>query len=681
MYKILIAGLLLFLPIFSNAQTTSIDSLTQAFKSSSNASHKYQLSRTIYFYYENTNSDSAHYYLEAGLQLARKNNKYLAEANVLISRAYQLIISAQYAASLQDLLKAFSIIEHIKSENNNWILNDPEKAKLLTLSYAHHTYANLMTPTQNAGQQIYHYKQALHLSELVQDPMRRILANLGLGRTYMDLNRIDSALIFEQQAERISLQSGYTNYLSAILSYSGLLHLKKGEPELALQHFYRGIEEGIKSGNRGGLAQNYYHLTNYYLIENQKDSALLYAVKFERLMEILGSVSLSTVNKGMAYENLYKAYELNNEPDSAYKYLRLALITNSRIFQDKINSLSEFQNLSFQEQMRLQNMERENEAFQNRILVFAMLSGLLVITLVSLILYRNNKQKHKANKILEDTISNLKSAQAQLIQAEKMASLGELTAGIAHEIQNPLNFVNNFSEVSSELVEELREGPFHHLPESAKEEAAEIMGDLKQNLQKIHHHGQRADAIVKNMLQHSRTTAGEKQLTNLNNLADEYLRLAYHGLRSKDKSFTCTLDTFYDLKLEKVEVVPQDIGRVLLNLFNNAFYAVQQRQKLGQEDYQPTVTVSTHRQEGQQVEIRVRDNGTGMPESVKQKIFQPFFTTKPTGQGTGLGLSLSYDIIKGHGGELQVESVEGEFTEFMVQLPVKQLAHNQPVIL
>jgi two-component system, NtrC family, sensor kinase len=678
MYKILIAGLLLFLPIFSNAQTTSIDSLTQAFKSSSNASHKYQLSRTIYFYYENTNSDSAHYYLEAGLQLARKNNKYLAEANVLISRAYQLIISAQYAASLQDLLKAFSIIEHIKSENNNWILNDPEKAKLLTLSYAHHTYANLMTPTQNAGQQIYHYKQALHLSELVQDPMRRILANLGLGRTYMDLNRIDSALIFEQQAERISLQSGYTNYLSAILSYSGLLHLKKGEPELALQHFYRGIEEGIKSGNRGGLAQNYYHLTNYYLIENQKDSALLYAVKFERLMEILGSVSLSTVNKGMAYENLYKAYELNNEPDSAYKYLRLALITNSRIFQDKINSLSEFQNLSFQEQMRLQNMERENEAFQNRILVFAMLSGLLVITLVSLILYRNNKQKHKANKILEDTISNLKSAQAQLIQAEKMASLGELTAGIAHEIQNPLNFVNNFSEVSSELVEELREGPFHHLPESAKEEAAEIMGDLKQNLQKIHHHGQRADAIVKNMLQHSRTTAGEKQLTNLNALADEYLRLAYHGLRAKDKSFNCTLDTYFDLKLPQVEVVPQDIGRVLLNLYNNAFYAVQQKAQLvpagenGEQEqaYVPTVTVSTQQKEGQ-VEIRVRDNGTGMPESVKSKIFQPFFTTKPTGQGTGLGLSLSYDIIKVHSGEINLTSEPGNGSVFTITLPHK----------
>jgi signal transduction histidine kinase len=280
--------------------------------------------------------------------------------------------------------------------------------------------------------------------------------------------------------------------------------------------------------------------------------------------------------------------------------------------------------------------------------------------------------KSKAEKALAE----LKSAQAQLIQAEKMASLGELTAGIAHEIQNPLNFVNNFSEVSTELVEELKQ----EANAENKAEVLSIAADLEQNLSKIHHHGQRADAIVKNMLQHSRSTAGEKQLTNLNALADEYLRLAYHGLRAKDKGFNCTLDTFFDLKLPQVEVVPQDIRRVLLNLYNNAFYAVQQKQQLlkvpagesGEEEpaYVPTVRVSTHRQEGQ-VEIRVRDNGMGMPDNVKSKIFQPFFTTKPTGQGTGLGLSLSYDIItKGHGGEIRVETKEGQGSEFIIRLPM-----------
>jgi two-component system, NtrC family, sensor kinase len=274
---------------------------------------------------------------------------------------------------------------------------------------------------------------------------------------------------------------------------------------------------------------------------------------------------------------------------------------------------------------------------------------------------------------LNNSLNELKATQTQLIQQEKLASLGELTAGIAHEIQNPLNFVNNFSEVSGELMEELEQ----ELDTGNVQEAKAISSDIKQNLQKIHHHGQRADAIVKNMLQHSRTTAGEKQLTNLNNLADEYLRLSYHGLRAKDKSFNCTLDTFYDLKLEKVEVVPQDIGRVLLNLYNNAFYAVQQKAQLvpaGAEEgaaFKPTVSVSTQKV-GDQVQIRVQDNGIGIPENVRSKIFQPFFTTKPTGQGTGLGLSLSYDIVKAHGGELKVETEKGLGTIFSVQIPLNK---------
>jgi signal transduction histidine kinase len=300
------------------------------------------------------------------------------------------------------------------------------------------------------------------------------------------------------------------------------------------------------------------------------------------------------------------------------------------------------------------------------------------------LLVHQNKllEKQVADRTVElhDSLHELKSTQTQLIQQEKLASLGELTAGIAHEIQNPLNFVNNFAEVSTELVEELKQ-------EANAENTAEVLAlaaDLEQNLQKINHHGQRADAIVKNMLQHSRTTAGEKQATNLNALADEYLRLAYHGLRAKDKGFNCTLDTYYDLKLPQVEVVPQDIGRVLLNLYINAFYAVQQKAKLvpaGDEaedgGYRPTVKVSTSKV-GDWVEIRVRDNGTGMPESVKSKIFQPFFTTKPTGEGTGLGLSLSYDIItKGQGGDLQVETVEGKFTELVLRLPLQDAVVNQ----
>jgi len=246
-----------------------------------------------------------------------------------------------------------------------------------------------------------------------------------------------------------------------------------------------------------------------------------------------------------------------------------------------------------------------------------------------------------------------------------MASLGELTAGIAHEIQNPLNFVNNFSEVSTELVKELVD----ELDKNDPDEARAIAGDLTQNLQKITLHGQRASSIVKGMLEHSRISNGEKQPTDLNALAHEYLRLAYHGLRAKDKSFNCKLVTEFASDLGRVEVVPQEIGRVLLNLYNNAFYAVSEQTKALSDDYQPTVSVRTKRMTTT-VEIRVSDNGTGIPDAVKAKIFQPFFTTKPTGQGTGLGLSLSYDIItNGHGGEVRVETKEGEFTEFVITLP------------
>ncbi len=270
---------------------------------------------------------------------------------------------------------------------------------------------------------------------------------------------------------------------------------------------------------------------------------------------------------------------------------------------------------------------------------------------------------------LRAALTELRTTQAQLVQSEKMASLGELTAGIAHEIQNPLNFVNNFADVSVEMLAELSEEQARSVRDPDLE--AELLADIAQNLQKIHHHGQRAASIVKGMLEHSRASTGERQPTNLNHLADEYLRLAYQGLRAKDKTFNATLNTDFAPDLPLVPAIGPDLGRVLLNLFGNAFYAVRQRQLRGEAGYAPTVAVST-RQRGDQLEIRVHDNGSGIPEAVRQKIFQPFFTTKPSGEGTGLGLSLSYDIVtQGHGGTLTVSSEEGSFTEFLISLPVK----------
>jgi signal transduction histidine kinase len=250
-----------------------------------------------------------------------------------------------------------------------------------------------------------------------------------------------------------------------------------------------------------------------------------------------------------------------------------------------------------------------------------------------------------------------------------MASLGELTAGIAHEIQNPLNFVNNFSEVNKEMLEELKAERLKPVAERDEQTQSEIIEDVIANSEKINHHGKRADAIVKGMLQHSQTSTGQKEPTDVNKLADEYLRLAYHGLQAKDKSFNAVLKTDFDETIGNINIIPQDIGRVLLNLYNNAFYAVAEKKKQQPEGYEPTVSINT-KKINDNVEIRVADNGNGIAQKVVDKIFQPFFTTKPTGQGTGLGLSLSYDIVKAHGGELKVETKEGEGSVFSIVLPV-----------
>ncbi|MFD1470606.1 ATP-binding protein [Hymenobacter caeli] len=320
-------------------------------------------------------------------------------------------------------------------------------------------------------------------------------------------------------------------------------------------------------------------------------------------------------------------------------------------------------------------------ARRQRWVLGAVLTVLALIGGFSFLLWRSNRRQQRANALLSQqkaeiqtqrdqttqALTELRTTQAQLIQKEKMASLGELTAGIAHEIQNPLNFVNNFSEVSSELLAELADEQARPTPDTELE--AELVGDLRQNMAKITEHGQRASGIVRGMLEHSRASTGERQATDVNALCDEYLRLAYHGLRAKDKTFNAELKTDFAPALPQVEGVGADLGRVLLNLFNNAFYAVQQRQLAGEPGYMPTLSVQTE-QVGKQVHIRVSDNGTGIPESVRAKIFQPFFTTKPTGEGTGLGLSLAHDIIaQGHGGTLSAESQPGQGTTFTITLP------------
>ncbi|WP_419701970.1 sensor histidine kinase [Mucilaginibacter sp. NFX135] len=318
--------------------------------------------------------------------------------------------------------------------------------------------------------------------------------------------------------------------------------------------------------------------------------------------------------------------------------------------------------------LEVERIKRRNEEEQNRMM------AAMKVNLESQVKERTAELTHQKEE-LQQALAELKSTQAQLVQQEKMASLGELTAGIAHEIQNPLNFVNNFSEVSIELLDELKEDIFTKLPDDAKEDADDIINDLTQNLSKINQHGKRADAIVKGMLQHSRASTSKKEPTDINALADEYLRLSYHGLRAKDKSFNAGMRTSFDETIGNVDAMAQDLGRVLLNLYNNSFYSVAEKKKLKGDGYEPMVNVTTKHvtltNGHSAVEITVSDNGMGIPQKVLDKIYQPFFTTKPTGQGTGLGLSMSYDIItKAHNGELKVDTQEGEYAKFTITIPV-----------
>jgi two-component system NtrC family sensor kinase len=368
---------------------------------------------------------------------------------------------------------------------------------------------------------------------------------------------------------------------------------------------------------------------------------------------------------------------------NAYKYLKLYVSYPNTKSNDSIKNVSNLTKYNYnleKKQSQIASLNKEKE-LQGYFIISALIAlGLIVVT--AIVLVRNNRRQKKANsllskqkKLIEDqrdqtnlALSELKLTQNQLIQSEKMVSLGELTAGIAHEIQNPLNFVNNFSDVSKELLEEMME----ELAKGDITEATSLANNVIQNLDKIHNHGRRADFIVKGMLMHSRHGSSGIQPTNINMLVDEFLKLSYYGVRAKNKMFNAELVLNLDTSLPDVSVAQQDIGRVLLNLFNNAFYATEQKQKTAGPDYKPTIEVTTA-MKNNFVEIRVKDNGNGIPENIRNKIMQPFFTTKPTGEGTGLGLSLSYDIVvQGHNGSIYVISKESEYAEFVITLPVQE---------
>jgi signal transduction histidine kinase len=548
----------------------------------------------------------------------------------------------------------------------------PHLQRLSAVAYTEQTLGVLYSNSNDFEKSWYHQLVARQIAIKSGNIAVQSVINLTLNRVYLNLKKNDSALISIKKSYEQAVQCGYKRYLGSVLLNMGRTYAALGDVLLANEYYRRSLPASAEQGYFRGIVASNLLLADYYLGIEKKDSAFLFIQDGLATAKGLNAPDLLL----RSYKALSQYYSSTGNSDSTVKYQALIIKINDSLFN--VKQAQQFQNIDFDEQQRQQQIEITKKELHDRWRTYSLLTGFLVIFIIALLLWRNSQHRKKANLLLskqktelESTLVSLKETQKQLIYSEKMASLGELTAGIAHEIQNPLNFVNNFSEVNKELLEELTEE--RHKTQARRDEKVEdqILNTIKENEEKINHHGKRADAIVKGMLQHSRTGSGQKELTDINALADEYLRLAYQGFRAKDKSFNATRETNFDSSIGKVNIIPQDIGRVVLNLIGNAFYAVNEKSKLqsvlGQ--YEPLVAISTKKL-NDRVEIAVKDNGNGIPQKILDKIFQPFFTTKPAGQGTGLGLSLAYDIItKGHGGELKVETKEGEGSTFILQLP------------
>jgi two-component system, NtrC family, sensor kinase len=579
------------------------------------------------------------------LDLAIKNNNQILESSAWSSLGQAYRITGDYVKGLECHRKGLALAE--KSGN------------LLLLAMAQNQMGHIYKDRQENDKALSLYKSSMFIAEKINERQIMHWPYGNIGAVYLNMGNLDSALHYMQISRSINVNSKYISANNS-LSYTTLatIYSRKGDLAKARDYFEQANQINNRSLSARYTNQNFVAMAEHFKFHRQYDSAIYFC---KAAVEVVQNTELS--HMALKPARMLIDFYQNTNADSTVKYWKLYSAQNDSLNSTRANQ--QIQMMTFEEDQRKRDIEAAKIEYQNKIRTGMLLGGLGIFSLLAFVLYRNNRQKQKANHKLEKTLAELQSTQAQLIQSEKMASLGELTAGIAHEIQNPLNFVNNFSDVSTELVDEMNS----EIIKGNLEDAKQIAQDLKQNLEKINHHGKRAGDIVKGMLQHSRSSNGVKEPTDINALCDEYLRLSYHGLRAKDKSFNATMKTDFDASIGNINMIPQDIGRVVLNLINNAFYVVDEKRKSGSEGYEPTVSVSTKKVNGK-VEIKVSDNGNGIPQKVLDKIFQPFFTTKPTGQGTGLGLSLSYDIVKAHGGELKVETKEGEGSEFIIQLPI-----------
>ncbi|QEC69941.1 tetratricopeptide repeat protein [Panacibacter ginsenosidivorans] len=651
---------------------------------------------------------------------------------VLSQKVLTLCKQINYFAGEAEALKNIGLVFNVKSEYNK-SLSYYSAALKIALAHGYKTgagkiYHNIGIVYSNLGkypEALDNYFEALKIREELGEKPGIASSTNGIGAIYFVQGKYKEADTFYLKALKIAeeinflsgKEAGYSNigelnfrqgnyteakhYLLKALDVTketgnkeakafvftllASIYNKEGKYNDAIVTFQQAKEVAIEVGTREYLSRSQIGLAEVYLALKKTDSALVYAQEGIKTAEGISYTELLRDGN----EILSRIYEAKGLGMQAYYHYKLFKqfadsINNLQTEQRAANLAAEYEYSKKEIQLKAdqakKDLEFQRKSTQQWWIIFSALAALFTALVVASLIYRSRQKEKHSNQLLHQqneeiekqkntlqlTLKDLKATQSQLIQSEKMASLGELTAGIAHEIQNPLNFVNNFSEVNAELIAEMKE----EIENGNYGEVKIIATDIAVNEQKINHHGKRADAIVKGMLQHSRSSIGVKEPSDINALADEYLRLAYHGLRAKDNSFNAKLETDFDEGIGNINIIPQDIGRVLLNLYNNAFYAVKPPNSQKGEHYQPSVKVST-KKIGDKVEIRVSDNGSGIPQKIVDKIFQPFFTTKPTGQGTGLGLSLSYDIVKAHGGEITVETTEGEGTTFIIQLPTQ----------
>lgn len=583
-----------------------------------------------------------------------KNLDEIARSYNNIAISYQM--QSDFAKALEYQQKSLKIAE----DKNDEVM---QARTLLNMGITYKTTKDLARSEQTL-------LKALEIAKRKNIKVVELYAYSNLASVYEVLNELQKSYDYAMKSAELGGQMGDQGIQATGLSKAAAILAKQKKFSEAEMLAKRSVMIADSSNQPLNIYQTSAYMGFVYKAQGKYAAAIPF---YEKAFAALKGSDIYDEQIGESYSELSECYEKSGNYQKALEtYRQSVAIADSVSSKENVRKATELtMNYEFEKKQQVLAAEqREKDAVASARQI-ALMVGLGCVLVVAIIIYIGYYNKQRANALLhkqKNEINNafekLRSTQALLIQAEKMASLGELTAGIAHEIQNPLNFVNNFSEVNAELIDEMEEA----LSKGNKAEVNAIATDIKQNLEKITHHGKRADAIVKGMLQHSRTSSGQKELTDINALCEEYLRLAYHGLRAKDKSFNAKFENFPDENVGKIFIVRQDIGRVILNLINNAFYAVSDRKKNASVTFDPTVTVTTHAAHDK-VEIKIKDNGNGIPGTVLDKIFQPFFTTKPPGEGTGLGLSLSYDIVKAHGGDLKVNTTEGEGTEFIIELP------------